>query len=312
MEPILPATLLEQPLNHLDHLWFQVAGTQCNLTCHHCFISCSPKNDSFGFLSLKEVRRRLMEASELGVKEYYFTGGEPFLNREMTDILIETLQWGPATVLTNGTVFRHEDLRRLAEAEANSCYSLEFRVSIDGFSPDTNDPIRGDGTFKRAMRGVVQLVECGFLPIITAARTWPFEHEQEVVGKFVKMLQDAGCRRPRLKILPSLQIGAEAERTCGYRESERITPEMMKDYDRTQLVCEHSRIVTDRGVHVCPILIESESSLLGQSLAEASHPFPLTHGACYTCYQYGAICSNASSATLGVGERPAPRPDRHD
>ena len=43
-------------LSHLDHLWFQAGGTLCNLTCHHCFISCSPQNDSFGFLSLEQVR----------------------------------------------------------------------------------------------------------------------------------------------------------------------------------------------------------------------------------------------------------------
>lgn len=296
---------LEQPLNQWDHLWFQVAGTRCNLTCHHCFISCSPKNDRFGFLTLEDVQLRLAEAGALGVKEYYFTGGEPFLNRDMTEILIETLQWGPATVLTNGTVFQDSSLQRLAGAEESSCYSLEFRVSIDGFSAETNDPIRGEGTFQRAMKGVIQLVKFGFLPIITAARTWPIEREHEVVGRFVEVLKKAGCPRPRLKILPALQIGAEAERTCGYRESERITPEMMQHFDRSQLVCEHSRIVTDQGVHVCPILIESEESLLGQSLAEADRPFQLLHGACYTCYQYGAICSNASSLSRGVGESAA-------
>jgi hypothetical protein len=56
--------------------------------------------------------------------------------------------------------------------------------------------------------------------------------------------------------------------------------------------------VTDRGVHVCPILIESPDSLLGESLEEAASPFRLNHGACLTCYQYGAICSNASSGSV--------------
>src|SRR5688572_22675169 len=78
------------PLSHLDHLWFQVGGTLCNLTCHHCFISCSPKNHNFRFLSLAEVKARLVESAPLGVKEYYFTGGEPFLNPEMVPILVET------------------------------------------------------------------------------------------------------------------------------------------------------------------------------------------------------------------------------
>ena len=231
---------------------------------------------------------------ELGVKEYYFTGGEPFLNKQMTEILLETLRYGPATVLTNGTVLKDEWLERLAHAEAESIYSLEFRVSIDGFSPETNDPIRGAGTFDRAMLGVVKLVEHGFVPIITAARTWPIEEDPQVIGRFVEMLRGRGYERPRLKILPTLQLGAEEQRTCGYRDSERITPEMMDGYDVSQLVCEHSRIVTDRGIHVCPILIESPDSLLGSSLSESLGRFALRHGACTTCYQYGAICSNAS------------------
>ena len=291
-------TAPEIDINHLDHLWFQVAGTRCNLTCHHCFISCSPKNRSFGYLTLEEVRQRLEESIPLGVKEYYFTGGEPFLNPEMTSILEATLAYGPATVLTNATVLKDEWLVRLASAESNSRYSLEFRVSIDGFTAESNDPIRGEGTFDRAMRGVKQLVQHGFLPIITAVRTWSDERDREVVDGFVNTLQEAGYARPRLKILPTLQLGAETERTCGYSQLERVTAEMMEDFDETQLVCHHSRIVTDRGVHVCPILIESPDSNLGSSLSSSLIPFPLRHGACFTCYQYGAICSNPTGGTL--------------
>ena len=145
------------------------------------------------------------------------------------------------------------------------------------------------------MRGVRKLVEYGFLPIITAARTWPIEQDDEVIGGFERTLKANGYRRPRLKILPTLKIGAEEQRSCGYYESERVTQEMMEGYDSAQLVCEHSRIVSDRGVHVCPILIESPDSQLGDSLHESTRPFQIDHGACYTCYLYGAICSNPSS-----------------
>jgi AdoMet-dependent heme synthase len=260
-------------LEHLDHLWFQIVGTVCNFTCLHCFISCSPKNHTFDLMTVDDVRRRLEESVPLGVKEYYFTGGEPFLHPQMTEILIETLRYGPATVLTNASVFKTDWLERLAKAEASSQFTLEFRVSLDGFTPETNDPIRGAGTFARTMRGIQQLADHGFLPIITAARTWPDEQERAVVDGFVRMLRAAGYTRPRLKILP------------------------MQDYDRGQLVCSHSRIVTDRGVHVCPILIEAPDSLLAGTLHEAQRPFVLQHGACFTCYQYGAICTNPSATT---------------
>ena len=284
----------EIQLKELDALWFQIAGTRCNLTCTHCFISCSPHNDNYGFLPLDTVQHWLRESQKWGVREFYFTGGEPFLHPHMTQILLETLRVGPATVLTNGTVLKDEWLRELKEA-ASGVYSLEFRVSLDGFSPETNDPIRGERSFDRTIAGVMRLVEYGFLPIITAARVWDDDQEDRVVESFVKMLRQRGYERPRLKLLPKLKLGAEAQRTSGYKEDERVTSAMIEEVDSNAFLCSHSRIVTDRGIHVCPLLIDSPESLLGQTLEEASKPFPMEHGACWTCYQHGAICSNLPS-----------------
>lgn len=283
-------------LRSLDELWFQVSGTLCNLECTHCFISCSPHNDSFGYLSLETVERSLKESIAWGVKEYYFTGGEPFLNRDIVSILERTLDYGPVTVLTNGTVLKREWLERLRTAEEQGIYSLEFRVSIDGPTPETNDPIRGPRTFERAMKGVRLLVERGFLPIITMARTWDLADDEHILGDFRRVLKEHGCDRPRLKVLPRLQIGAEADRTEGYGQHDRVTPDMMDGFDTSQLICNHSRVITDRGVYVCPILLDAPDACLGETLESATHPFPLSHGACYTCYQYGAICTNPSAA----------------
>jgi uncharacterized Fe-S cluster-containing radical SAM superfamily protein len=297
----VPLPLLDRPvpsvsLAHLDHLWFQVGGTLCNLECRHCFISCSPHNRSFGFLDLETVRRVLEQSVPLGVKEYYFTGGEPFLNPDMAAILELTLHYGPATVLTNGTVFKEEWLRRLSRAEAQSRYSLEFRVSIDGHTAAENDAVRGPGTFERALRGVGQLLDHGFLPLITVARTRDDQDDGDLFRGFVKLLRERGYERPRLKILPTLRLGAEVGRQRGYREEEWVSPEMMDGFDQGQLLCNHSRMVTDRGVFVCPILIEAPDARLGATLHEALTPYPLRHRACHTCYQYGALCSNPSSS----------------
>ncbi len=286
------------PLRSLDELWFQVAGTRCNLECIHCFISCSPHNDKFGFLSLDDVRRRLEESVAFGVREYYFTGGEPFLNPDMVPILELALTYGPATVLTNATVLKSDWIARLRAAEDESLYCLEFRVSIDGPTPELNDPIRGERSFERSMRGVELLVEHGFLPIITMTRVWDEADDQRVLGQFRETLRKHGCTRPRLKILPRLQIGAEAQRTEGYGRFDRITPEMMSDFDDRQLICTHSRVITDRGIAVCPILLDEPAALLGDALAESARDFPLAFGACFTCYQYGAICTNPTSKSV--------------
>ena len=111
----MTATAPSVPLLALDTLWFQVAGTLCNIECTHCFISCSPKNHSHEMMTLADVERSLSEARALGVREYYFTGGEPFMNRDILPILEATLAQGPATVLTNGMLLRPETCARLRE-----------------------------------------------------------------------------------------------------------------------------------------------------------------------------------------------------
>src|SRR5205823_5189717 len=160
-------------------------------------------------------------------------------------------------VLTNGTVLKDEWLVRLRRAEAASAYSLEFRVSIDGYTAEENDPIRGPGTFERALRGMRQLIAHGFLPIITVTQVGDENAPGRLFDGFVRLLKANGYDRPRIKILPALRIGAEAQRGRGYRVEERVTPEMMAGFDPNHLVCNHSRMVTDRGIYVCPILIEA-------------------------------------------------------
>lgn len=288
------------PIRHLDALWFQVAGTLCNLTCQHCFISCSPHNRSVPMLDHDSVQKYLQEAQDLGVKEFYFTGGEPFLNRQMTDILLTTLDYGPATVLTNGTVLKDEWLQRLADKVSQSPYGLEFRVSLDGYNAATNDRIRGQGVFRKAIKGIQRLLAFGFLPILTVTRTWPEDDDSMALEQFRVALADVGCHQPRVKILPTLKMGAEAEREGGYQPQERVESWMLDEVGREHFVCGHSRLVSARGVHVCPILLEEPAGLLSQgsnaSLQESLQPFPLAHGACHTCYQFGAICSNAPSS----------------
>jgi len=284
------------PLVALDQLWFQVAGTVCNLRCRHCFISCSPENHSFWFMSREMVGRALEESVGMGVKEYYFTGGEPFMNNEMEGILADALACGPATVLTNATLLPDRRVQLLREVAAERSHPLEFRVSIDGPTPETNDAIRGEGAFERAMEGVGRLAAAGFRPIISAMQSWTECETSTVLCQFRSTLEAAGYADPRLKILPPLLIGEEANRNRGYAAAERVTHEMMCGYDLDQLLCTRARLVTADGVYACPILLDYPSARVADTLTEAvQKDVRLSEAACYTCYTNGAICSNSTT-----------------
>ena len=279
------------PLRALDTLWFQVAGTICNIECTHCFISSSPRNHSHGMLSLADVERSLAEARELGVREYYFTGGEPFLNRDMLAILEATLKQGPATVLTNGMLLRADVCRRLKELFDASEYSLDIRVSLDGFDSESHDAIRGNGVWDRVMFGLRNLADAGINPVITVTTAAEGVASEEGRARFLEIIRGFGFDRPRLKVLPLFRIGAEEKRTRAYEDWERLTAESLSDEEASVLQCSSCRMVTSKGVYVCPILIEEPAARMGATLGETLRPFPLRYGACHTCWVDGVTCT---------------------
>ena len=281
----------EVPLLSLDTLWFQVAGTICNLTCAHCFIACSPKNHSHGMMGLGEVKGWLEEARRLGVREYYFTGGEPFMNPELLEMLALTLAQGPAAVLTNGVLIKARTAERLAQLEAASDYSLDLRISLDGWDVKTNDPIRGEGTFARILEGIRRLAVVGLSPVITVTEACEDAATRAGRARFLEFLREVGLPRPRLKVLPLLRLGAEVERARGYLGHETLAHHHLSAAELERLQCASCRMVTSRGVYVCPILIEAEDARLGATLAEAARPFALRHQACWTCHMEGLQCA---------------------
>jgi MoaA/NifB/PqqE/SkfB family radical SAM enzyme len=241
-------------------------------------------------LSLAEIETYLDESASLGVKEYYFTGGEPFLNPEMEAILQRTLQAGPATVLTNGLLLDEERCRRLGQLAEESDYSLDFRVSLDGYGPESNDPIRGKGTFRRILTGISNLVAAGLNPVITVTEVHAENGSDPGKQRFFELLTELGVAKPRLKILPLFQMGAEAERGGAYESWQRLRSTDLPEDSVDHLQCASCRMVTDQGVWVCPILVNEPSGRMGEALSDTLVSFALDHPACWTCHVYGVSC----------------------
>jgi len=272
-------------LESLDTLWFQVAGTLCNLACSHCLVSASPTNRTHDMMRMETLTRFLEEAQELGVREYYFTGGEPFLNPDMEAMLQATLQVGPATVLTNGLLLDRARSKRLSELSETSHYSLDLRVSIDGYDAESNDPIRGEGSF-----GIGNLVEAGLNPVITVTEVCDGAGSEQGRTRLLSLLAEVGVKRPRLKVLPLFHIGAEASRGGSYADWQRLTAADRPDEGWSHLQCSSCRMVTERGVWVCPILINEPEGRMGVRLADTLNDYPLSFQACWTCHAEGASC----------------------
>ena len=282
----------EVPLVKLDTLWLQVGGTLCNLQCTHCFISCGPQNHTHEMMTLKDVQQWLLESKTLGVKDYYITGGEVFMNPEIFEILATILEFGPLDVLTNATLVTSKKAARLKEIQNNSSHKLQFRVSMESFDEQLNDRTRGENSFSKATEGISNLNSFGFSPVLTVTRNWDEAKDKEMEESFKNFLESLNISDPRIKILPEFLLGQLAVNTRNYFDHEHVTEKCFENYDITNLQCSTSRMATKTGVYVCPILVDNDKAKMGDTIEETLRPFPLTHSACYTCRITGMTCKS--------------------
>jgi MoaA/NifB/PqqE/SkfB family radical SAM enzyme len=292
--PVLDEGTLDAPrapFVRLSALWIQLTGTWCNLECTHCLNASGPRDASLAPLDAASARRAIAEAERLGVREIYFTGGEPFLHRDILPLLELSLTAAPTTVLTNGTLVSAAIADALAALAGAATYSLEIRVSLDDVDPELNDRVRGPGAWARAVRAVRLLDERGLVPIVTATELLDARRPDagRIYERFRDFLLAQGVQRPRVKILPVFAVG-RLERPDG----ERLTDEALEGFDRGGLQCAETRVVAADGVYACPILAGQPAARLSAGSLEASfRPAPLYHPACVTCHRTGMTCRNA-------------------
>src|SRR5947209_7655304 len=79
-----------------SRLWLYT-NFDCNLRCDYCCVRSSPTAPRRE-LGRARVQRIAREAAELGVKEIFLTGGEPFLLKDIGEILVSCAAAAPTTV----------------------------------------------------------------------------------------------------------------------------------------------------------------------------------------------------------------------
>jgi predicted phosphodiesterase len=162
--PALPATVA---FEQLETFWVNT-GTRCNLACEGCYIESSPRNDSLAYFRRSDLAALLATAPPT-LATVGFTGGEPFLNPDLPAMLDDVLARGlSALVLTNAMrpMRRHE--AALTRLRRDHGTRLALRVSLDHFTPDGHEALRGPGSFAPALSGLAWLAAEGFSPSVAA------------------------------------------------------------------------------------------------------------------------------------------------
>ncbi len=156
-----------------SRLWLYT-NFDCNLSCDYCCVRSSPSVPRRA-LGLERVRRIAAEAAELGVREIFLTGGEPFMLPDIGKILIACATAAPTTVLTNGMLFAGKQLQTMRSLPRER---VTFQISLDSPTPERHDSHRGKGTWARTWKGIERARAEGFRVRLAATVSTDAEAEE--------------------------------------------------------------------------------------------------------------------------------------
>jgi sulfatase maturation enzyme AslB (radical SAM superfamily) len=278
----------------INTLWFNT-GTLCNIECKNCYIESSPKNDRLVYLTFDEVKLFIDEAidNNLKTKEIGFTGGEPFMNKDILKMVDYALKKNfKVLILSNAMkpmLNKKEELLKLRHP------NLTIRVSIDHYNKTKHEEIRGKGTYEVMMKGLNWLSQNNFNFALATRLLWG-EGENNLRQNFQEFIN-------------TYQLNLDAysqEQLVTFAEmDEKIdTPEITTDCwgilnkDPNDIMCSWSRMVVKKkgskkpSVIACTLLPYEEEFDLGESLTNSLQKIYLNHKHCSKfCVLGGSSCS---------------------
>lgn len=280
----------------LKTLWFNT-GTQCNLQCENCYIESSPTNDQLIYLTKDDVAPYLDEIKQhkWNTKNVSFTGGEPFLNPNMLDILELVLERGfDALVLTNAFRVIKRWEKKLLELQSKYKDRLRLRVSLDHYTKEVHEEQRGEGTFLGTLKSLQWLSQNGF-NLAIAGRSLIKESMQEAKDGYQKLMLDNNINidlsSDGMVIFPEMVSGEDVP---------EITTECWEILKKSpsDIMCANERMIVRRKgaessvVLPCTLLAYDKQFELGSNLKDAKKRVQLNHEFCAKfCVLGGASCS---------------------
>ena len=135
---------------------------RCNLKCDYCSAESGPFASKEGEMTVDELNQLFMELNSMNVHRVALTGGEPFARKDMLSIIENFNKYNFSKVLnTNGTLITDNIAHQLSK------FNLDrICVTIDSYSPEGHDCVRGRGSFKKAIKGIIHLQRYN-LPVST-------------------------------------------------------------------------------------------------------------------------------------------------
>lgn len=124
---------------------------RCNLNCTHCYNS---GNKAIGQeIDIQHDYKIIVDMIGLmEIKHIHLLGGEPLMVKGLFELLnYAQIKGIMVSINTNGTLLSKEMIEKLVKSNV-----AQLTISLDGATEETNDRIRGTGSYKKVVENIKQ------------------------------------------------------------------------------------------------------------------------------------------------------------
>jgi len=260
-------------LSELNNLFIELTAKNCNQRCKHCYIDFPLSKNVKDFIAIDKIRQALTDTKQEKVECIYLTGAEPMTHPEFNSILRLCLKRANVCICTNASFINEKKARFLKKVEEESANEIIFKLSVDHFNEVKNDDLRGRGSYRQTINAIKSLVKYDFNPVLNIVNY--YNEEKKVLMSEFKTICD--------------NIGFEANdfnfQISEYYNKYKTPSETDKWGKNSNLDCKNGRILTDKGVYVCPFLANDHRGRMGSDFKDFSKKMPLETNFCFSCSQ---------------------------
>lgn len=268
MANIFSAPVVE--LAELNNLFIELTAKNCNQRCKHCYIDFPLSKNVKDFISIDKIRCALSDTKNDSIQIIYLTGAEPMTHPDFNTILRLCLKRASVCICTNATFINEKKARFLKKVEEESTNEIIFKLSIDHYNEIKNDDIRGRGAYRQTLNAIRSLVKYNFNPILNIVNYYNVD-EKVLVEEFSNVCSKIGFETTDF----NFHINEYYNK---YKPASDDFELRSGDFD-----CKKGRVLTDKGIYVCPFLANDHRGRMGSDFKDFSRKMYLETGFCMTC-----------------------------
>lgn len=273
MSNIFSAPVIE--LKELNNLFIELTAKNCNQKCKHCYLDFPVSKTVKDFMQVEKIKNALNDTMNENIQCIYLTGAEPMTHPEFNTILRMCLKRASVCICTNASFINEKKARFLKKVEDESKNEIIFKLSIDHYNEIKNDDIRGRGSYRQTLNAIKSLIKYNFNPILSIVNYYQ-EDKKVLISEFHKLCTKIGFETTDF----NFQINEYYNK---YKTSSEDIAINERDFDCRKFDCQNGRILTEKGVYVCPFLANDHRGRMGSDFKNFSKKMYLESDFCLTC-----------------------------